>query len=79
MKCSLQLCNLFCLEITCDFLDDPANGMLHCSLGPDGLPTEGDVCVYECNDGYIVSGSNSRECQSDGTWTGSDATCERCK
>ena len=63
----------------CPELDDPADGMVECSLGPDGVPTEGDTCVYLCDDGYIVSGNNSRECQTDGTWSGSEATCERCK
>ena len=64
---------------TCPVLTDPDNGVVDCSLGPDGVPTEGDTCVYQCNEGFIVSGSSSRECQSDGTWTGSEPTCERCK
>jgi len=63
----------------CPSLDHPDNGMVTCSLGPDGLPTEGDTCVYQCDDGYIVSGSGDRTCQSDGTWTGSEPTCTRCK
>ena len=64
---------------TCPTLDDPVDGSVECSLGPDGVPTEGDTCVYQCDDGYIVTGGNSRECQGDGTWTGSEPTCERCK
>ena len=63
----------------CPVLADPDNGMITCSLGSDGTPTEGDVCVYECDDGYVVSGNRHRECQSDETWTGSDATCAKCK
>jgi len=63
----------------CEWLVDPDNGNVECSLGPDGVPTEGDTCVYQCDDGYIVSGSDSRECQSNGTWSGSEATCERCE
>jgi len=51
--------------------------VVDCSLGDDGVPTEGDVCVYQCDDGYIVFGDTDRECQSDNTWTGSDAICER--
>ena len=51
--------------------------MISCSLGSDGIPTEGDTCVYQCNDGYVVSGDGDRECQSDNTWTGSEAICER--
>jgi len=63
---------------TCPVLDDPDDGRVVCSLGVDGVPTEGDTCVYQCDDGYIVTGGDSRECQSDGTWTGSEITCERC-
>ena len=63
----------------CPSLNHPDNGMIECSLGPDGVPTEGDTCVYICDEGFIVSGSSSRECQSDGTWTGSEPTCARCK
>jgi len=61
----------------CPPLRDPDNGMIFCSLGDDGVPTEGDICVYECDDGYIVSGNGDRECQSDNTWTGNDAVCKR--
>jgi len=67
------------LVTTCPELDHPVDGNVECSLGPDGVPTEGDTCVYQCDDGFIVSGNKSRECQSDGTWSGNEATCERCK
>ena len=50
--------------------------MVDCSLGDDGVPTEGDTCTYQCDDGYELSGDMSRECQSDGTWTGSEPTCD---
>jgi len=70
---------LYTIVITCPVLTDPDNGMVDCSLGPDGIPTEGDTCAYTCDDGFIVSGSSDRICQSDGTWTGSEPTCARCK
>ena len=53
--------------------------MVECSLGMDGIPSEGDTCVYQCDDGFGVQGSHDRECQSDGSWSGTDTTCERCK
>ena len=50
--------------------------MVDCLLGDDGVPTEGDTCTYQCDDGYELSGDMMRECQGDGTWTGSDPTCD---
>ena len=60
----------------CPVLTDPDNGMVDCSLGDDGVPTEGDTCVYTCDDGYELSGDRVRECQSDGMWSGNDTTCK---
>ena len=33
------------------------------------------VGIYECNDGYILSGDPSIYCQTSKTWTISNATC----
>ena len=60
----------------CPILTDPENGMVFCSLGDDGLTTDGDTCVYQCDVGYELSHNPVRECQSDGTWTGSEPTCD---
>ena len=51
--------------------------MISCSLGGDGVPSNGDACTYICNTGYVLTGSSTRTCQSDGTWIGSDAMCTR--
>jgi len=52
-------------------LTDPVNGTIDCSLGQDGVPSFEDVCTYNlsCNTGYE---SDTRTCQSDGTWSGTD-------
>jgi len=63
--------------VTCPSLDDPNDGRIECSVEPDDVPTEGDTCIYVCNDGFDINGELTRECQSDGTWTGTDSTCER--
>lgn len=64
----------------CSILDDPDNGRIECSLGEDGEPTEGDTCIYICDDGFMLTGDDVvRECQSDGSWSGSIPTCERGK
>ena len=66
---------LFILLVSCLSLDDPSNGMIYCSLGDDGVHSYEDICNFTCNTGYELTGSNTRTCQSDGTWSDSDATC----
>ena len=36
----------------------------------------GDVCTFACDDGYVISGSESRTCEGDGNWSGDHTTCE---
>ena len=40
---------------------------------------EGDICNFTCNTGYELTGSDTRTCQSDGSWSGSDDVCRRGK
>jgi len=61
----------------CPQLDAPNNGEISCSLGDDGIPTKGDTCSFTCDDGFMLSSSNTRTCQSDFTWTGTEAMCTR--
>jgi len=63
----------------CHILFAPDDGEISCSLGDDGVPTEGDTCSFTCDDGFMLSGSNTRTCQSDLTWTGTEAMCTRGK
>ena len=44
-----------------------------------GVGYEGDTCSFTCNAGYELTGSNTRTCQSDGSWSGTDAICTRGK
>ena len=37
--------------------------------------TFASVAEYGCNEGYALSGSQSRTCQADGTWSGADPVC----
>ena len=32
--------------------------------------------TYQCDEGYSISGDNARECQGDGSWSGSPPTCQ---
>ena len=53
------------------------NGKVDCSLGDVGIPSYGDTCSFTCNDGYELTGNDTRTCQSNGTWSGSDSVCRR--
>ena len=63
--------------VSCSFLNDPNNGVINCSLGDDGVPSYKDTCNFICNTGYELTGSYTKTCQSDGSWSGSDDVCRR--
>ena len=66
-----------CFVVNCSSLTDPDNGMISCSLRDDGVPSYEDTCSFTCNTGYELTGSDTRTCQSDGSWSGSDDVCRR--
>ena len=66
-----------CLLVSCPSLSNPSNGMIDCSLGDDGVSSYEDTCNFTCNTGYELTGSESRTCQSDGSWSGSTAMCNK--
>ena len=61
--------------VPCQPRSDPNNGMINCSLGDDRVPSYEDTCSYTCNMGYELTGSNTRTCQSNGSWSGGDSVC----
>ena len=63
--------------VPCPSLTDPNNGIITCSLGDDGVPSYEDTCSFTCNTGYELTGSDTRTCQSDGSWSDSDDVCRR--
>jgi len=63
------------VEIQCDILSTPSNGGMSCSAGRVGVGYEGDTCNFTCNTGYELTGSDTRTCQSNGSWSGSAMTC----
>ena len=70
--------NVFIADIPCDDLLVPINGeIVSCSSGRVGVGYEGDTCSFTCNTGYELTGSNTRTCQNDGNWSGSDVVCRR--
>ena len=34
-----------------------------------------DVCTFLCDDGFELTGSDTRICQSDANWSGNEAEC----
>ena len=61
--------------ITCPGLPSPTNGT---RLGCSGNATEfyDTVCQFECNNGYVGSGSQIRRCQENKTWSGEEFVCQ---
>ena len=53
--------------------------MMNCSMGDDGVPYYEDTCSFTCNTGYELTGSDTRTCQSDGSWSGNVGVCRRGK
>ena len=67
-----------CTDIQCDNLSAPTNGeIISCSSGRVGVGYEGDTCSFTCNTGYELTGSDTRTCQSNGSWSGTISTCGR--
>ena len=71
--------SMYCtIDIRCNILSTPVNGeILSCSSGRVGMGYERDTCSFTCNAGYELTGSDTRTCQSDGSWSGSDDMCRR--
>ena len=54
--------------------------MINCPLGDDGVTSYEDICTYTCNNGYELTGNDTRTCQSDGSWSDGDGNvCGRGK
>ena len=51
--------------------------MINCSLGNDGAHLYEDTCSFTCNTGYELTGSDSRTCQSNGSWSGTNSVCKK--
>ena len=65
------------LLVICPSLSTPTNGRISCSLGGNRVANPGESCTFTCNTSYELTGSGTRTCQSDGSWSGSDAMCSR--
>ena len=72
------LCYSICImlyTVTCPYLMEPLNGRTSCSLLYPSMVLYEDTCSFTCNTGYVLFGSSTRTCQSDGSWSGSEVIC----
>jgi len=66
----------YIVDIRCD---DLSNGEIALCSGRERVGYEGDTCSFKCNTGYELTGSDTRTCQSDGNWSGTEVICRRGK
>uniref|UniRef100_A0A182Y3Y1 Notch n=1 Tax=Anopheles stephensi TaxID=30069 RepID=A0A182Y3Y1_ANOST len=64
--------NKTCVRKMCPALSDPENGKL---LSSELQHHFGDVVRFHCNFGYVLSGSSSLACMSNGNWNASMPKC----
>ncbi|XP_029818119.1 P-selectin [Manacus vitellinus] len=64
-----------CEAIACPVLNAPDWGELNCSH-LHGNFAFGSTCVFSCQMGFVLKGSETRECMATGTWTGDAPQCK---
>ena len=57
----------------CETLDDPENGQVNVSNGA----VTGAMATYACDEGFILDGPETRVCDDEGRWSGSEPECRR--
>ena len=61
--------------VLCPLPSDLENGERKCPTRDNGILHYNDKCSFTCHTGYVLNGSSTRACQSNGTWNGSEAIC----
>jgi len=60
-----------------DDYDDDNDDNVKDDSDSDGFRSNpGDVCIFTCDDGYVLTGSDSMVCKNDGSWSDSPASCQ---
>ena len=54
-----------------------SNGMIYCSSNENQEHIYERTCHFTCNTGYELIGSDTRTCQSNGSWSGNETKCHR--
>lgn len=63
---------MFTYIANCQLLDDIINGSIVCSV----TPANEDLCSITCNKGYALIGSDTRTCLNNGSWSGTNGSCQ---
>ena len=71
------MCMVFIFKVHCPMFVTPMNGDVLCTLMSGIMPSYDDTCNVTCSTGYELTGSDTRTCQSDGSWSGDDVMCRR--
>ena len=61
------------LIVQCTNLSSPTNGNVSCNS--TDVSRYEDQCLFSCDHGYELTGSVSRQCLSNGSWSGEPVTC----
>ena len=81
LHCTILNCYVyvyyFASVVSCPELNNPKNGMIKCQSKEVKEYLYEDTCSFTCNTGYELTGSDTRTCQSDGSWSGRESTCEK--
>uniref|UniRef100_A0A3P8R4Z3 E-selectin n=1 Tax=Astatotilapia calliptera TaxID=8154 RepID=A0A3P8R4Z3_ASTCA len=65
-----------CEMIQCEKMSEPTHGSMKCS-DPLGSFSYQSTCTFTCDEGYVLSGSPSLQCEaSDGQWNENIPTCK---
>ena len=62
------------LAVDCGRLSAPVNGTVH---GKEN--TYPNILQFTCDEGFTLYGATRRNCQSNGTWSGSETICQGVK
>ncbi|KAK9718535.1 CUB domain [Popillia japonica] len=65
--------NKTCVPVMCPNLNSPENGLI---LSTKTKFHFRDLITFQCNFGYVMSGSSALLCTSTGAWNGTVATCQ---
>ena len=57
--------------IDCGIVQTPQNGTMR-----GGMTIYPNLLRFDCDVGFTLYGSNSRKCQANGNWSGSEALCK---
>ena len=70
-KITFRLLSILFPAKDCGLLRAPVNGS---AIG--NLSTFPNKVLFQCDEGFILKGSETRQCQANGLWTGNETTCK---